>query len=89
MNDKMLTRDAVRFLHVEKGLTLPQCAKQLGITTSAAHNAMRRVYEAMARENGPTFTDRPQLAPLRAPCLRCGTRYDKHDAFGCKKWIGG
>lgn len=85
----MTTREAIRFLHMEKGYTLVECARKLGITTSAAHNAMRRIREAMARENGPAFTARPELAPLRAPCLRCGTRYDKHDALGCRKWIGG
>lgn len=24
----------------------------------------------------------------RDPCARCGTRRDKHDQFGCKRWRG-
>lgn len=25
----------------------------------------------------------------RDPCFRCGIRFDKHDEFGCRRWIGG
>lgn len=28
------------------------------------------------------------MAPVRHPCIRCGTRYDLHDDHGCRRWRG-
>lgn len=29
------------------------------------------------------------VAQFRQPCRRCGVRHDKHDAFGCRKYVRG
>jgi len=45
--------------------------------------AQKRVENLRAERKGAL-----SRAATRDPCVRCGTRYDRHDEFGCKRWRG-
>jgi hypothetical protein len=99
------TAESARWLHVEKGLSINECSRQLGITPSAVHNALRRAgvgapkdRKAAARMRvthghvasaGHDHSRNPILIQQRDPCFGCGIPLDRHDELGCKRWRPG
>lgn len=90
------TAEAARWLHVEKGLSNQEIAKQMNMTASAVANALRRagvlpkLQRSGAYVSGPGIrtgeAPKPILINQRDPCGFCGVRADVHGKFGCKRW---
>lgn len=93
------TDEAIRWMHLEKGMSVNQIALKLGMAPGSVGNVIRRVTKGERQvrrsEAGIDQTrhrDRIKHDTLtfvsRDPCLRCGVRKDVHDQIGCKRWRG-